>query len=794
MSSDTLCTHVKGIGCWRCSTLITPTLVRESGLADLDQCGKDLLVSNPYTPCDVISEGKIGSAILEEKDEVLSSGWFKVRGFKRQRLNGPAQICSPDDPVRAEKRCAIRKRRSFTKTSGPSEKATCSQATVNTQENVYRDPPATPVSVNQELHENRGIEFMIKGLNVHTIGDFYVIINDAVHISDKPSVAVACRACEEDARLSSRDGANTNRRRDGLKDPGLVTHRLAHPELTEAGGTREEDDNQYPSRDGAFITEMASGAQEEDEKFLSWDGVISTEKAGEARAEDARFSSRDGANTNRRRDGLKDPGLVTHKLAHPDLMKAGGAREEDDKQFPSRDGAFRMEEDSGAQEEDERFLTRDGEISLEMAGRAREMDARFPSREGANMNWRRDGLKDPVPVTLQLEHPDLMEAGGAPEEDEWLLSREGTCNKEVVSGAPEEDERLLSREGALIQEAPCGAREEDKQLSSRERASTTRWRVGLNNLGLVTHRLEHPHILKTGGAREENDKQLPPRDGAFMMQEASGAQQDDQQLSSKTEEGCEARVEDKLFSAREDANTLRRSKEPGPHRTTRPDRLGASGAREEIANQVPAPEQACGAREEARANTKAEMGDRAGENATDTAAEESRAPTAKRPRPSTTPARTTRRNSRTVPCPALIRNWINDASIASTRPSQWNPPTRESTPSPCPSSTKPTRFPRLAKKPLPEHVYPDLLGISRIFTYLGKQRHHELGCGPSGHPGAGLGIWALSPLLYGTHGTRWQDNILCQYGGRTLPLEIAERDDYLSDYVIAWPEFGEAIN
>ena len=259
MSSDTLCTHVKGIGCWRCSTLITPTLVRESGLADLDQCGKDLLVSNPYTPCDVISEGKIGSAILEEKDEVLSSGWFKVRGFKRQRLNGPAQICSPDDPVRAEKRCAIRKRRSFTKTSGPSEKATCSQATVNTQENVYRDPPATPVSVNQELHENRGIEFMIKGLNVHTIGDFYANINDAVHISDKLSVTEACVACEEDTRFSSRDGANTNRRRDGSKDPGLVTHRLEHPDLTEAGGAREEDDKQYPSRDGAFIMKVASG-------------------------------------------------------------------------------------------------------------------------------------------------------------------------------------------------------------------------------------------------------------------------------------------------------------------------------------------------------------------------------------------------------------------------------------------------------------------------------------------------------------------------------------------------------
>ena len=188
MSSDTLCTHVKGVGCWRCSTLTTPTLVRESGLADLDQCGKDLLVSNSYTPCDVISEGKIGSAILEEKDEVLSSGWFKVRGFKRQRLNGPAQICSPDDPVCADKRCAIRKRRSFTNTSAPLEEATCSQTTVNTKENVHTDPPATPVSVNQELHENRGnplnvdIEYMNRGLHVHTNGNFYVIISDAVHI------------------------------------------------------------------------------------------------------------------------------------------------------------------------------------------------------------------------------------------------------------------------------------------------------------------------------------------------------------------------------------------------------------------------------------------------------------------------------------------------------------------------------------------------------------------------------------------------------------------------------------
>ena len=127
-----------------------------------------------------------------------------------------------------------------------------------------------------------------------------------------------------------------------MKDPGLVTHRLEYPDLTEAGGAREEDDTQFPSRDGAFIMEEASGAPEEDEKFLSRDGAISGGKAGEAREEDARFSSRDGANTHRRRDGLKDPGLVTHRLAHPDLTEAGGTREEDDKQYPPRDGAFIM--------------------------------------------------------------------------------------------------------------------------------------------------------------------------------------------------------------------------------------------------------------------------------------------------------------------------------------------------------------------------------------------------------------------------------------------------------------------
>ena len=57
-----------------------------------------------------------------------------------------------------------------------------------------------------------------------------------------------------------------------------------------------------------------------------------------------------------------------------------------------------------------------------------------------------------------------------------------------------------------------------------------------------------------------------------------------------------------------------------------------------------------------------------------------------------------------------------------------------------------------------------------------------------------MGIIALTPLTYGTHGTRWQDNIFCQYVGRVLPLSTAEREDYLSDYLLGWPQHGEAVD
>ena len=57
-----------------------------------------------------------------------------------------------------------------------------------------------------------------------------------------------------------------------------------------------------------------------------------------------------------------------------------------------------------------------------------------------------------------------------------------------------------------------------------------------------------------------------------------------------------------------------------------------------------------------------------------------------------------------------------------------------------------------------------------------------------------MGIIALTPLKYGTHGTRWQDNIFCQYVGRVLPLTTAERGDYRSDYLLGWPQHGEAVD
>jgi len=105
-----------------------------------------------------------------------------------------------------------------------------------------------------------------------------------------------------------------------------------------------------------------------------------------------------------------------------------------------------------------------------------------------------------------------------------------------------------------------------------------------------------------------------------------------------------------------------------------------------------------------------------------------------------------------------------------------------------------SRLPRAAKRPAPVQHYPTLPGVDRIHHYLGQQPNHVLGLGPSGHPGAGLGIWALSPLPFGIRGTSWKDNILCQYGGRRLPLAFIEHQDYHTDYAIGWPRFNEGID
>ena len=105
-----------------------------------------------------------------------------------------------------------------------------------------------------------------------------------------------------------------------------------------------------------------------------------------------------------------------------------------------------------------------------------------------------------------------------------------------------------------------------------------------------------------------------------------------------------------------------------------------------------------------------------------------------------------------------------------------------------------SRLPRAAKRPAPVQHYPTLPGVDRIHHYLGQQPNHVLGLGPSGHPGAGLGIWALSPLPFGSRGTSWKDNILCQYGGRRLPLAFIEHQDYHTDYAIGWPRFNEGID
>ena len=124
----------------------------------------------------------------------------------------------------------------------------------------------------------------------------------------------------------------------------------------------------------------------------------------------------------------------------------------------------------------------------------------------------------------------------------------------------------------------------------------------------------------------------------------------------------------------------------------------------------------------------------------------------------------------------------------------WSPMVSHSTPVPPPTSSPPKRLPRAVKRLPSRLTIASIPGVSWIPNYPGKRPDQEVGRGPSTHLGAGMGIIALTPLTYGTHGTRWQDNIFCQYVGRVLPLSTAEREDYLSDYLLGWPQHGEAVD
>eukprot|EP01039_Chlorochromonas_danica_P011699 gene11699-13133_t len=124
----------------------------------------------------------------------------------------------------------------------------------------------------------------------------------------------------------------------------------------------------------------------------------------------------------------------------------------------------------------------------------------------------------------------------------------------------------------------------------------------------------------------------------------------------------------------------------------------------------------------------------------------------------------------------------------------WSPMVSHSTPVPPPTSSPPQRLPRAVKRLPSRLTIASIPGVSWIPNYPGKRPDQEVGRGPSTHLGAGMGIIALTPLTYGTHGTRWQDNIFCQYVGRVLPLSTAEREDYLSDYLLGWPLHGEAVD
>ena len=98
------------------------------------------------------------------------------------------------------------------------------------------------------------------------------------------------------------------------------------------------------------------------------------------------------------------------------------------------------------------------------------------------------------------------------------------------------------------------------------------------------------------------------------------------------------------------------------------------------------------------------------------------------------------------------------------------------------------KFPLMSSPPLPH----DLDDVRPATGYPGAQRHHRLGISSSRHPGAGLGVFALSTLQ--TRSGGWRRNILCRYTGKKITYQAATADSYSSDYLVGWEEHDEAID
>ena len=94
----------------------------------------------------------------------------------------------------------------------------------------------------------------------------------------------------------------------------------------------------------------------------------------------------------------------------------------------------------------------------------------------------------------------------------------------------------------------------------------------------------------------------------------------------------------------------------------------------------------------------------------------------------------------------------------------------------------------MSSPPLPH----DLDDVRPATGYPGAQRHHRLGISSSRHPGAGLGVFALSTLQ--TRSGGWRRNILCRYTGKKITYQAATADSYSSDYLVGWEEHDEAID